>query len=312
MIVLKQKRRKAKKAGSKQNLSGANRNIKDGVFRLLFAVQENAAELYYAITDKKCNPDEIQIITIETIISGKMKNDLAFVVNDKIMVIGEHVSGSLANMPVRILMYSGALYEKWIKMKDEYDFLFGSGLYKIPAPELVLFYNGTENRPEKEILRLSTAFKTAVDKNFGKVELEVPVYNINKGMNTELFNRSEKLSHYAEFIAKKREYLQLYNDYETAVKKAMEFCITNGILDEFLKEHGGRIVSILSTEFDLDAALKVQRKEGREEGLREGSEKGKEEERVEIAKRLLSLNITIQDIIKATGLTAEQINSLAA
>lgn len=31
--------------------SSANRQIKDGVFKLLFEKPENAAELYYAITD---------------------------------------------------------------------------------------------------------------------------------------------------------------------------------------------------------------------------------------------------------------------
>ena len=270
MGCLRHKKRKGAGNRKDHGMPTANRNIKDGVFRLLFAEKENAAELYYALTGIKCKPEEIQVITISTVVSGKLKNDMAIVVRNRIMVIGEHMSSPVPNMPVRFLMYTGALYEMWIKMKGETDFIYSSTLYKIPTPEFVLFYNGTAKKPEKEILKLSAAFETARDENLGFIELEVPVYNINKGMNAELFSRSEKLRHYAEFIAKKREYLKLYGNYEEAVKRAVDYCIKNGILAEFLKEHGGRIVSILSTEFNLEDAQTVWRKEGRAEGKVEG------------------------------------------
>ena len=88
-----------------------NRQIKDGVFRLLFDNPENAAELYYALSGEQCSPDEVLIITITTTISGELKNDLAFVVRGKIMIVGEHMASPYANMPVRLLMYTGLLYE---------------------------------------------------------------------------------------------------------------------------------------------------------------------------------------------------------
>ena len=167
--ILKRKRKQAVRRGRHFSSATANRNIKDGVFRLLFAIKENAAELYYALTGIKCSPDEIQIITIPDIISGKLKNDMAFVVRGKVMVISEHMSSPFLNIPVRILMYTGVIYENWFKINGEYKFLFGSKLYMIPTPELVLFYNGTEAKPEKETLRLSSAFMSPVDKNFGTI-----------------------------------------------------------------------------------------------------------------------------------------------
>ena len=81
-------------------------------------------------------------------------------------------------------------------------------------------------------------------------------------------------------------------------------------------------MSILATRFKLSDALKVERKEGREEGLEEGIEvgrvegrvegivAGRTEERFEIARRLLAMNIAVQDVIKATGLSADQIIAL--
>ena len=89
-----------------------NREIKDGVFKLVFENPENAAELYTALKDEECSPDDIQIITITTIVSGRLKNDLAFVVRGRAMVLAEHMSSPYANMPVRFLMYLGQLYEK--------------------------------------------------------------------------------------------------------------------------------------------------------------------------------------------------------
>jgi len=275
-----------------------NREIKDGVFKLLFETPENAAELYSALKGVPCSPDEIQIITITTIISGQLKNDLAFVVRGRAMVLGEHMSSPYDNMPVRFLMYLGQLYEKWIKMKGEEKYLYGSKLYKIPTPEFVVFYNGTTTRPEKETLRLSDAFEVEVDKDLGFLELEVPVYNINRGMNEEIFKKSPKLKQYSDFIAKVREFNQLYADYSQAVREAANYCIANGILSDFLREQGGKIVSILTAEFDVEIAKRVYGDEQRED------------ERVKIAKNLLRRNRPIEEIMEDTGLSREEIEYL--
>ena len=276
----------------------ANREIKDGVFRLLFDNPENAAELYSALKGVPCRPDEIQIITITTIISGKLKNDLAFVVRGRAMVLGEHMSSPYDNMPVRFLMYLGQLYEKWIKMKGEEKYLYGSKLYKIPTPEFVVFYNGTITRPEKETLKLSDAFEVPGDENLGFLQLKVPVYNINVGMNEELFKKSPKLKQYSEFIAKVREFSKLYEDYTQAVREATNYCIANDILAEFLREQGGKIMSILSAEFDLDVAKRVYAKEQVEDKL------------IEIVRNLLRMNMSIEQIVEGTGLTREEIEGL--
>ena len=279
-----------------QDASKANREIKDGVFRLLFDSQENAAELYYALTGIKCRPDEVQIITITTVVSGKLKNDLAFVVRGKVLVVGEHMSSPCLNLPIRLLMYVGVLYEKWIKMKGEEKLLYGSKQYKIPTPEFVVFYNGTTARPEKEVLYLSSAFELPGDKELGSLELKVPVYNINISMNKELFDKSPKLKQYAEFIAKVRECSKLYDDYVTAVQQAANYCIANGILADFLKEQGGRIVSILTAEFDLDVAKKVW----------------KEENAMEIAEEMLKMGLSKEQVSQATKLNNDEILKIAS
>ena len=270
-----------------------NRQIKDGVFRLLFDDPEKAAELYYALSGDKCRPDEILIITITTTISGELKNDLAFVVRGKVMVIGEHMSSPYENMPVRFLMYIGLLYEKWIKMKGEEKFIYGSSLYKIPTPAFVVFYNGTAKRPEKEILNLSSAFENLMIEDLGHLELKVPVYNINKGMNETLFKKSPHLRQYAEFVANLRAFTEQYDDYSQAVKESVSYCIANDILAEFLKKEGGKVVSILST-YDPDVAIRVR----------------VEEKMEDVAIELLREGDSIEKIMRITKLSEEAIQEL--
>ena len=135
-----------------------------------------------------------------------------------------------------------------------------------------------------------------MDKDFGELKLEIPVYNINKDMNEELFKKCPKLKQYAEFIAKIRELnkLYVYDDYAQAVREATNYCITNDILSDFLREQGGKIVSILSTDFDLDVAKRVWRDEQMEE----------------IAIKLLRRNRPIEEIMEDTGLTREEVEGL--
>ena len=279
-------------------LNIANDELKDGVFRFLFNNQENAAELYYALTGEKCDPTEVEIQTLTTIISGKRQNDLAFLVRDRAMIVGEHQSTVSNNMPARFLIYVGQLYDKWISEKPDKQSIYGTSIYKLPAPELVVFYNGTVNKPAKEILKLSSAFKKKVDPNiFGTIEVEVPVYNINKDIGSELFAKSEKLKHYAELIAKIREFQKIHN-YDEAVKKAVSYCITNNILAEFLKKNGGIIMSILSMEYSEEEALKIARIDGRKE------------RDVEIARNLIAIGLSKEQISQGTGLSIEEIENL--
>jgi len=274
-----------------------NRQIKDGVFRLLFDEPEKAAELYNALSGDNCTPDEVMIVTITTTISGELKNDLAFVVRGKIMVVGEHMSSPYENMPVRLLMYIGLLYEKWIKMKNEEKFIYGSSLYKIPTPAFVVFYNGVAKRPEKEVLSLSSAFENVGDVDLGHIEMKVPVYNINKGMNEELFAKSPHLRQYAEFIAKLRELTNAYDDYSQAVGEAVSHCIENGILAEFLRKEGGRVVSILST-YDPEVAKRVYAEERMEAQMED------------VATKMLREGISIEKIAWITMLPLETIEEL--
>ncbi|MBQ7905615.1 MAG: hypothetical protein IJ361_07660 [Spirochaetaceae bacterium] len=72
---------------------------------------------------------------------------------------------------------------------------------------------------------------------------------------------------------------------------------------------------MLLTEYDYDTDIAVQRQEayedGVEKGISQGIQQGSQQKAIETAKNMLNDNLDIQTIIKYTGLSMEEIKSLA-
>ena len=69
---------------------------------------------------------------------------------------------------------------------------------------------------------------------------------------------------------------------------------------------------VVSTERSfIDSALKRGMKQGFEQGMAKGIEKGKAEGRLEIARNLLAVGVSAENIAKATGLTIDEIKSMS-
>ena len=72
--------------------------------------------------------------------------------------------------------------DDWLK-ENEHD-LFSRKRIMIPTPHFVVFYNGTEKRPEYEEMRLSKSFYHQTEKP--EIELICKAYNINPKNNQDL------------------------------------------------------------------------------------------------------------------------------
>ena len=72
---------------------------------------------------------------------------------------------------------------------------------------------------------------------------------------------------------------------------------------------------MLLTEYDYDTDIAVQRQEayedGIEKGISQGIQQGSQQKAIETAKNMLKDNLDIQTILKYTGLSMEEIKSLA-
>lgn len=98
------------------------------------------------------------------------------------------------------------------------------------------------------------------------VELEVKVININLPSGHRLLRDCRPLYEYSWFIQQIKDYLRAGWVRVEAITQAVKDCMEEGILTEFMKEHGSEVVNMLYTQWNYDDAVAVERKEAYEDG----------------------------------------------
>ena len=68
---------------------------------------------------------------------------------------------------------------------------------------------------------------------------------------------------------------------------------------------------MLFGEYDYETDIRVQRREAFEDGLAEGIEQGAEKTKIETAKKLISMGLSLAQVAEGTGLTLEKVQELA-
>ena len=241
---------------------------------MIFGNRKAALELYNAINHSNYqNPEQLEITTIEGAIYMGVKNDLSFLI-DSVMNLYEAQSTRNPNMPLRGLIYFARVYQGYVE-KRELDIYSGSRI-KIPLPQYIVFYNGSQEEPDRREYRLSDAFERKQDSYC--LECVATVLNINTGHNRQLMENCSLLWQYAFFVSKVRLYLERYpENLEGAVDMAVEECIEEDILADFLKKQRGEVKDVILTEYNAERHIKNEKKLSYEEGVKEGIEKGMEQ-----------------------------------
>ncbi|WP_315602435.1 Rpn family recombination-promoting nuclease/putative transposase [Treponema socranskii] len=292
-----------------------NRRYKDSVFVDFFGEDKNAKanflSLYNALHGTCLDaPTELEPLRLEQVMYMAFCNDVACLVDGKIIVLVEHQSTINANMPLRFLQYVARLYEQIQNPRDRYL----KHLKKIPTPEFYVFYNGEEDYPETATLRLSDAFITAPEKP--SLEVVVSVTNINYTKGSRILHTCKPLKEYTLFIEAVRRHTKF--DPENGFQNAIKECIQNDILREYLQRKSREVMNMLIAEYDYDVDIAVQREEEREIALKEGIAQGKQEgisegsyqKAIETAKLMRMHNYPIAEICMMTGLTQAEIEKL--
>ena len=292
-----------------------NRRYKDSVFVDFFGEDKNAKanflSLYNALHGTELDASaELEPLRLEQVMYMAFRNDVACLVDGKIIVLIEHQSTINANMPLRFLQYAARLYERIQNPRDRYL----RRLKKIPTPEFYVFYNGEEDYTENTTLRLSDAFMTIPEKP--SLELVVSVTNINYNKGSEILHTCKPLKEYTLFVEAVRRHTKL--DSENGFKNAIKECIQNDILREYLQRKSKEVMNMLIAEYDYDVDIAVQREEEREIALREGIAQGEVkgfsegsyQKAVETAKLMRAHNYPIAEICTMTGLTEAEVEKL--
>ncbi len=251
-----------------QNEVKAQREYKDTVFRLLFSDRKRALSLYNGINGTDYQDESLlEFNTLENAIYMNLHNDISFVIVNQIHLY-EHQSTLPVNLPLRDLLYMADILQKTIMDKT----IYSRRRLMIPNPNFIVFYNGQEKMSERLELKLSDSFLVPTDNP--ELELKVTVLNINEGMNEQLKEKCLDLKEYMQYVDRVRRYSREMPLHD-AVVKAVDECIQEGILRDFLLEQKAEVVKVSIYEFDEEREMKLIREDEREIGREEGIEIGK-------------------------------------
>ncbi|MCI6732531.1 MAG: Rpn family recombination-promoting nuclease/putative transposase [Lachnospiraceae bacterium] len=238
------------------------RNYKDSVFVDLFYTDQNAGEnllsLYNALYDDSLTDvHALKGVRLENVLYMPFANDIAFTVESKKIILGEHQSTLNRNMPLRCLLYVAREYEQLIPVRRR----FRTKAAQIPTPYFIIFYNGKAEQEKETLLRLSDAYQEKSDTGAYALELEVRMININQKAGHPILEKCPVLKEYSEFV----EHVRAYGNNEQKLTEAVKECIRKGILSEYLKRKSREVINMLIGEYDYEMDMQEKQDEVREE-----------------------------------------------
>ncbi|MDO4599379.1 MAG: hypothetical protein Q4B39_04090 [[Ruminococcus] gnavus] len=266
-----------------------NRLYKSRIFAMLYSEKKELLGLYNAISGKHYeDPELLEINTLENAIYMSMHNDVSFLIDFRLSLY-EHQSTYSPNLPLRYLFYISDLYSGMTKDEN----LYGTKCVQIPAPQFVIFYNGSEELPDRTVLKLSDAY--SVKEDYPALELIAIMLNINSGYNEVLKNTCKSLKDYSEYTRRVREYAEV-RPLEEAVEQAITECIEEGILSEFLRKNRAEAKLVSIYEYDQEKHMRQEREASWEEGMEKGMEKGRVEHLKEQIQKKLTKGKSVSEI----------------
>ena len=261
---------------------------KDLLFQRVFADKRDMLDLYNALNGTNYTDiDALSIVTLEDAIYMSIKNDLSFIVASTLNLY-EHQSTINPNMPLRGLVYLAKEYRTYYDNSDQT--IYSRKLIKLPRPQYIIFYNGTEEQPEEKYLRLSDAFEPAGNGEEPMLECIAKQININYGYNQKLLDTCKRLHDYSYFINEIRANITEGLILSEAISQAMDTCINKEILVDILSKQRSEVYDMLLTEFDEERYERTLRQDAFEEG----------EERLNKLIEILLSGGRIEDLRKST------------
>ena len=131
------------------------------------------------------------------------------------------------------------------------------------------------------------------------------------------YNPNIPLREYAQYVQKVRKYTKEM-ELDAAVERAVNECIQEGILEEFLRKNRSEVIAVSIFEYDKDEEEKKLRKaeyeagklEGIEEGIIKGKKEGIKEEKTEMIREMLKAGETVEKIARYARCTIGEVEKI--
>ena len=209
------------------------REIKASVFTDLFGEPRYAILLYRFLhpEDVDATESDVEVVTIENILTDNVKNDLGLLIGDRLLILVEHQEKLDPNMPLRAYVYIAHSYNEYLKTHN-IDLHSGKKI-NLPKPEIYMVYTGaSKNVPKKISLH---------DEFFPRTErtIDLIIKVITGG------NPGDVVSQYFEFTRICKEQYALYRDPRVAIREIFRICIERNVLREYLLSKETEVTSIM-------------------------------------------------------------------
>lgn len=261
-----------------------NRKYKDTVFSILFENESSLLELYKVLhpEDTEVTINDIEKIALRNVLIVRRYNDAAMNIKGKLIILTEHQSTINPNISLRLLLYLAEQYENIIKDKGMQKRLYSTATIKLPAPEFYMIYTGKQ-KYNKEYISISDLFEEQYRSDeFLKLNVKV----IQKEDEHNI------LGGYIAFVKKAEELKEAGNKPLEAIKSAIEWCLKNGILIEFIKARRNEVMSLMTEEWTIENEV--------QSALERGIEQGIEQDKKEMILSMYNEGITIETIAKVS------------
>ena len=250
-----------------ENRLTPNRQYKDRLFRFIFQDKRDLLSLYNAVNGSSYeNPDELEIHTLDDVMYMSMKNDVSFLIDNRLSLYEEQSNWN-PNMPLRGLFYFSRLYAGYVA--DRRLNLYSDSKVQFPFPQFVVFYIGQERQFERKILRLSDSFEP-VGNQIPSIECTAEVINIRAGHNESMIKACRKLYEYSFLVCTVQDFVVQGYSLLQSISRAIEICIGQGILIDFLRRYRAEVTDMILSEYDEELHLKSVEESGERRGMKKG------------------------------------------
>ena len=173
---------------------------------------------------------------------------------------------------------------------------------------------------DSRIDRLSSAYENLT--GAPDLELKVLTLNVNRGHNLDLMKQCKVLEEYSLYVDRIRTYVPDMG-LDAAVHRAVEECIKENILADFLRQNRAEVEKVSIFEYDKEdeerklriaeyehgrnAGIKVGRREGRREGRRQGKQEGEQQKAKETTISLAEMGLPTDKIALAVKTSVDTV-----
>lgn len=292
-----------RKAAAGRGRPTAKRTAKDSVFRDLFTQPDYLLALYRALhpEDRETGAGDLEIVTIERVVTDGEYNDLGFTAGGRLLVLVEAQSTWSANIVTRMLLYLAETYRRRIREADAS--LHDGAVVALPAPELYVVYTGDRDVPDEVTFSGDVLGGAACD-------VDARVHVLRGGTD-------DVVGEYVEFARLFDGTMR--DDALTAGEKVgevMRRCAERGILEPYMERRRLEVEDIMFTLFDQERETRLYherlKKQAQEEGHAEGYKEGRTEGRKaghaegRAEGRESALAESVSNLMKSQGITPDE------